>query len=169
VAGGSFEETGADVWDRVMAVNFGGVLHGTQAAYSQMLQQGFGHIVNTASTAGLTPVAKSVAYSASKHAVAGLTTSLRAEAAGTGVRLSVVVPGMVATNIFDSATNVGDYDYVRAMKRVPFKWITAEQAAAYILDGVAKDKQFITFPAYNRVLVGLNRLAPSVMSGVINR
>lgn len=168
VVGGNFEDTDDIAWRRVVDINFLGVLHGTRAAYAQMRRQGSGHIVNTSSSAGVMPVAQSVAYAATKHAVVGLSTSLRAEAASTGVRVNVVVPGLVDTAIFDSATNVGGYDYARAIKRVPFARVSPARAAAYILDGVAKDKQFITFPAYNRMLVGLNRVAPALMSRVIN-
>ena len=71
--------------------------------------------------------------------------------------------------LFASATNVGGYDYQRAIKRVPFAKVTPERAAAYILDGVAKNRSMVTFPAYNRVLVGLYRLLPDLMSKVVNR
>jgi NAD(P)-dependent dehydrogenase (short-subunit alcohol dehydrogenase family) len=73
-------------WTRVLDVNLRGVVHGVQAVYPILLRQGFGHIVNTASIAGLLPLGGLLSYSTSKHAVVGLSTSLRIEAAAAGVR-----------------------------------------------------------------------------------
>jgi len=169
VVGGPFEDMDPLTWRRIVDINFWGVVHGTEAAYSLMLRQGSGHIVNTASSAGVMPVARSVAYAATKHAVVGLSTSLRAEARKKGIRVSVVVPGMVDTAIFDQATNVGGHDYKAAMKRVPFAKISPADAATAILSGVERNRQLITFPTYNKVLTGLTRLAPDLMGKVINR
>jgi len=58
-----------------------------------MSQQGNDHIVNTASAAGLVAVPMAIAYTSSKHAVVGLSTSLRTEAAGLAVKVSIVCPG----------------------------------------------------------------------------
>jgi NAD(P)-dependent dehydrogenase (short-subunit alcohol dehydrogenase family) len=168
VVGGDFEQMDADTWRRIVDVNLWGVVHGTQHGYAVMRRQGFGHIVNTASTAGVLPVARSVAYATTKHAVVGLSVSLREEARRHGVNVSVVIPGLVDTNIFASATNVGGHDYAKAMDRVPFGKITPDAAAAHILAGVSRNRAFITFPAYNRVLVALHRLAPGPMARVIN-
>src|SRR5262249_54809852 len=86
-------------WDRVIDVDFRGVVNGVQAAYPIMRRQGFGHLVNTSSIAGLVPVAGFLSYSSSKHGVVGLSTSLRIEAATAGVRVSVLCPGTVETAI----------------------------------------------------------------------
>jgi short-subunit dehydrogenase len=169
VAGGNFELTDDALWRKVVDVNLWGVVHGTRAAYDVMLQQGSGHIVNTASSAGVVPVARSVAYTTTKHAVMGLSNALRAEAAGKGVKVSVVLPGMVDSGIFDAATNVGDYDYKRFVRKVPFAMITPEAAADRILDGVARNRQQVVFPFYNKVICALTRAMPATMSRVVNR
>ena len=64
-------------WNRVIDVNIRGVINGVQAVYPLMINQGFGHIVNTASMAGLVPIPVLAAYTASKHAVVGLSKALR--------------------------------------------------------------------------------------------
>src|SRR5439155_13844601 len=88
-------------WHKVFDVNLRGVVNGVQAAYPVMLRQGFGHIVNTASVAGLLPTPTIVSYCAAKHAVVGLSTSLRVEAAEAGVRVSVLCPGAIKTPILE--------------------------------------------------------------------
>nr|BFE29216.1 hypothetical protein GCM10010200_014670 [Actinomadura rugatobispora] len=95
--GGLAEELTLDHWDRAIDINLKGVVHGVHAAYPIMLEQGAGHIVNTASLAGLVPMPVGIPYTATKHAVVGLSLGLRAEAAGRGVKVSVVCPSFVDT------------------------------------------------------------------------
>lgn len=71
-------------WDHIINVNIRGVIHGVHAAYPVMIAQGFGHIVNTGSIAGLIPSPGEVAYATTKHAVVGLSKSLRAHAGSDG-------------------------------------------------------------------------------------
>ena len=88
IAGDTIEMT-SDQWRKIIAVNLEGVIWGTMAAYRIMAKQRFGHIVNTASCAGLSPLPLSTPYSMTKHAVVGLTRSMRPEADWHGVKLSV--------------------------------------------------------------------------------
>jgi NAD(P)-dependent dehydrogenase (short-subunit alcohol dehydrogenase family) len=67
-------------WRSLIDVNLLGVVYGTTAAYSHMVKQGHGHIVNIASVGGLVPLPTYTAYSTTKHAVVGLSTSMRPEA-----------------------------------------------------------------------------------------
>lgn len=86
-------------WNDVIDVNLRGVIHGIQAVYPVMRAQGSGHIVNTASAAGLLPAPNAGSYAASKHAVVGLSKALRIEAKEHGVRVSVLCPGVIRTPI----------------------------------------------------------------------
>ena len=88
-------------WQRAIDVDLYGVIHGVRAAYPLMLDQQYGHIVNTASLAGLGPAPGVLPYTTAKFGVVGLSLGLRAEAAASGVRVSVVVPGIVDTPILD--------------------------------------------------------------------
>ena len=91
--GGPTHEFTEAHWNRIIDVNFRGVVNGVTAAYPLMIEQGWGHIVNTASGTGLVSLPFVAAYSATKHAVVGLSTALRPEAARYGVRVSVLCPG----------------------------------------------------------------------------
>lgn len=99
--GGATEEMTAAHWQRVFDVNISGVMHGVVAAYPRMHARGAGQIVNVASLAGLIPAPYLAAYSASKHAVVGMSLSLAAEARGSGVGVTCVCPGFTDTPILD--------------------------------------------------------------------
>lgn len=84
---------------RVQQINVGGVLNGMRAQLRHMVAAGGGAIVNMTSGAGFRGVAGSSAYSASKHAVIGLTRSAAVEYAARGVRVNAVAPGLVLTRL----------------------------------------------------------------------
>lgn len=94
-----------DDWDRVMSINLKGVWLCMKAEIPQMLKQGKGAIVNTASVAGLVGLSGSVAYVAAKHGVTGLTKAAAMEYAKSGIRVNAVCPGYIQTplvqGIFD--------------------------------------------------------------------
>src|SRR5450759_5369328 len=100
--GGEVDELTTAHWTRIVDVNLLGVVSGTVAAHRVMVARGSGHIVNTASVLGLTPAPLATPYAMTKHAVVGLSLSLRAEAAARGVRVSVVCPGVIETPLLDS-------------------------------------------------------------------
>jgi len=87
------------MWDRVLGVNVTGMMRLTRAALGPMLAAGRGSIVNIASEAGLRGSAAGVAYTASKHAVIGLTRSTAYMYGPSGIRVNAVAPGGVVTNI----------------------------------------------------------------------
>jgi short-subunit dehydrogenase len=89
-----------DEWTRRQVdVNLHGVILGCKLALPAMIERGSGHVVNVASAAAKIGVPREAVYAASKHAVLGLTESLRGELRGTGVELSVVMPGLVRTEL----------------------------------------------------------------------
>jgi NAD(P)-dependent dehydrogenase (short-subunit alcohol dehydrogenase family) len=145
-----------EIWRRMVAVNLWGVVHGTTAAYPIMMRQGFGHIVNTSSVAGLIPAPLELAYTTTKYAVVGLSLALRLEAVGYGVRVSVVCPGFVRTPIMDSSPLL-EGDRAEMLARVPFRMAEPAQAARAILRGVARNRAVIVFPLHAKVLVWLDR------------
>ncbi len=90
-----------DEWDRLMSINLRGVFLGCKHAIPQMLKNGGGAIVNTASDAGLRGQAMLSAYCASKGGVVLLTKSLAVEWAEHGIRINCVCPGVIRTPILD--------------------------------------------------------------------
>jgi len=162
--GGEAQELSLDDWARVIDVNLRGVVHGVHAVYPIMIRQGFGHIVNVASVAGLVPYPFALPYTASKHAVVGLSSALRAEAAAYGIDVSVVCPGAVRTAIWERS-EVRGWDRARAqldLERRIVRWMSADDCAQAILRGVAQRRGLIVVTAEARVATMLQRLSPAV-------
>jgi len=154
-------------WNKVIDVNIRGVINGIQAAYPIMLAQGFGHIVNTASMAGLMPGPGNTVYTMTKHGIVGLSLSLRGEAALAGVRVSVICPGVIRTPILEGGGRYGKMlidvppeEMRRLFERL--RPMPPHVFARKVLDAVAKNKAIIIFPRWWRVFWWINRLSPAL-------
>ncbi|RCJ27458.1 short-chain dehydrogenase [Nostoc sp. ATCC 43529] len=105
------EQTEAE-YDHIMNVNVKGVWLSMKHEIAQMLKQGSGSIVNTSSGAGVVAVPTQPLYTASKHAVVGLTKAAALQYAKAGIRINVVAPAAIETDMFEAAT--GGQDEVKA-------------------------------------------------------
>lgn len=105
--GGSISSVDLKAWEWTLAVNLWGVIHGVKAFVGAMIERGEGHIVNTASIAGHLTSTSMGAYNTSKHAVVGFSETLQQEMleGDTGVGVTCLCPGFVATNIINSERN----------------------------------------------------------------
>jgi NAD(P)-dependent dehydrogenase (short-subunit alcohol dehydrogenase family) len=147
-------------WDRLVDVNIRGVIYGTHAAYARMRARGRGHIVNTASIAGLIPAPAFTGYAATKHAVVGLSTSLRAEGAAVGVKVSAICPGVIETPMVDGAERRGFATGLGrdALGGTPYP---VERCAKDALDGVARNDALIVVTTSAKVIHTLYRHSPA--------
>ena len=161
--GGDARDLTTDHWLRVLDVDLHGVLYGTLAAYRIMARQGFGHIVNTASGAGLLPLPFGAPYCTAKHAVVGLSLSLRLEGADLGVKVSAVCPGYVRTRVFEKAVMVNLPQELASRTPGRTKMVEPSQAARVILRGVARNRALIVFPGYVRLAWRVTCLVPRVL------
>jgi NADP-dependent 3-hydroxy acid dehydrogenase YdfG len=98
------DELRVEDWDAMIDVNIKGLLYGIAAGLPVFREQGFGHFVNVASTAGLRIVPTMAVYAGTKFAVRAISEGLRQEA-GDKLRVTIVSPGIVHTNFADSMTN----------------------------------------------------------------
>lgn len=105
--GGTVWEFSQRDWDWILGVNLGGVVNGIRSFVPGLVTQGSGHVVNTASIAGLFPAPFLGPYNAAKHAVVAISETLSVELAMAGVDVGVTVacPGWVRTRIFEAARN----------------------------------------------------------------
>jgi NAD(P)-dependent dehydrogenase (short-subunit alcohol dehydrogenase family) len=161
ITGGVHDYT-IDDWNYIVDINLMGVINGIQSAYQIMIKQGFGHIVNTSSMAGLTPEPGGTGYNATKHAIVGLSLSLRAEAALFGLRVSVLCPGVIRTSFLEGGEfsrscssirpDVNLFEKMRPMSPALF--------AKKVLNSIAKNKAIIIEPAWCKWIWRLYRLMP---------
>ena len=136
--------------ERVMDVDFWGVVNGTKVFLPHLIASGDGHVVNVSSVFGLLSVPSQAAYNSAKFAVRGFTEALRQEmiVAGHPVKVTTVHPGGIKTNIARNMTTVEGLDKDELAQTFDKKLASTspQKAARIILDGVRKNKA--------RVLVG---------------
>ena len=143
---GPFHEEEERLTRREVDVNLHGVITGTRLALERMLPRARGHIVNIASAAGKVPVAGEATYVATKHAVVGLTETLRAEYRQSGVDFSVVMPGLANTELA-SGMQAGRF----------VKLVEPEDVATAIVDALERRRFDVYVPR------SLARLIPTTM------
>lgn len=151
---GSIEQMSFKDIDRVMDVDFWGVVSGTKAFLPHLIASGDGHVVNISSVFGLFAVPKQSAYNAAKFAVRGFTEALRQEMVNDGrpVKVTCVHPGGIKTNIARNSEQVEGLDHDRlASSFDKLARTSPEKAADVILAGVEKGKA--------RVLIGTDAKA----------
>ncbi|MFV8229029.1 SDR family NAD(P)-dependent oxidoreductase [Mycolicibacterium fortuitum] len=164
VWGGDTELLTLDQWNAIIDINVRGVVHGVAAAYPQMIGQGHGHIVNTASMAGLAAAGQLTSYVMTKHAVVGLSLALRSEAAAHGVGVLAVCPAAVETPILDKGA-VGGFvgrDYFLQGQGVKTAY-DADRLAADTLRAVERNKAILVKPRRAHASWLFARLAPGLM------
>lgn len=129
-------------FDRVIAIKLTGTFNGIATFGAEMRARGQGHIVNTASMAGLIAGAQLGAYTASKFAVVGLSEVLRAEMAPYGIGVSVLCPGLVRTNLGATTAAAGS-DRVHASDQTTDAGIDPAIVGALVIDGIRSNKLHI--------------------------
>ncbi|QQZ61741.1 SDR family oxidoreductase [Paenibacillus sonchi] len=164
----AFTDMESREFDDMMDVNYMGIVRCTKAVVPHMLERGSGQIVNMASMAGKIGTARSVAYTATKHAVLGFTNALRQELRKQGIIVSAVNPGPIATEFFRTADPSGSYE-----KSVARMMMTPEHVSKKIVRLIDKGKEEIDLPGFAAVgirLYGLfPRLADKLTYNMMNR
>jgi len=163
--GGEIDSYTLDDWNDVFDVNLHGVVHGIQAVYPIMIRQHSGHIVNTASMAGLVATPAQGSYTASKHAVVALSKVLRVEAERHGVQVSVFCPGAIRTPIlaggkYGRFNGISDEQLLKFWE--PFRPMAPEKFAERALRAVLRGDAIIVVPAWWKAFWYLERLSPAL-------
>lgn len=144
--------------DRVMGVNLFGTLYMTKAFLPHLLARPEAHITNISSMGGFLPVPGQTIYGASKAAVKLLTEGLNSELLGTNVRVTVVFPGAMGTNI---AVNSGVADSLQVQSgEQPIKMLTPDKAARIILDGIEHNRYRVLVGSDSKLMDAVYRLNP---------
>ncbi len=127
-------------WDRVIRVNLTGVFICLKAELEQMMKQGGGSIVSTASAAGLIGIPGAASYNASKHGVVGLTKTVALEYATKNIRVNAVCPGFIETPMLNRVTDASVKIREQMIGAVPMKRVAAPSEIGETVAWLLSDK-----------------------------
>ena len=164
---GPFVDTEISVFEKVMAVNFFGSLYCTKAAIESLVKRK-GLIIVNESVAGIAPLLGRTGYSASKHALHGLFTSLRTELRGTGTDIMIVCPGFVQTNLQTRALGCDGKVSRHPQSRVGSQ-STPYAAAQAIFKGALRRKGMLVLTPVGKMSYWINRIAPALYESLMAR
>ncbi len=150
----------------VMDVNFYGTLYMIKSFLPHLLLRPEGHIVNISSMGGFVPVPGQSIYGASKAAVKLLTEGLHSELKDTNVKVTVVFPGGIGTDIMKNS-NVERFRPADDKSDTKYKLLTPKEAAEIIIDGMEKDKSRVIAGKDAKFMDFLSRLNPKKAADII--
>lgn len=159
--GGEIQDIPTKDFQKIMDVNFMGILHTVKAIYPSMIARKAGQIVNVTSVAGLVPLPGESAYVASKYAAVGFTECLQIEAVHYGVQVSMICPGVVQTPIYQTGEIIG-FDKNEVLNLFP-KGITAEKCAQKIIKATLSRKKVVLITLFAKFLSYNYRFFPGLM------
>jgi len=150
-----------------MHVNYMGAVYCTRHALPWLRESG-GVLVGVASLAGRTGVPTRTGYAASKHAMAGFFDSLRIELAGSGVAVTMIYPGFVATGIRENATGP-DGKPILVSPVLESRVMTAAECAARIVRAIDRREREVVMTARGKMGLWLKLLLPSLVDRIARR
>lgn len=162
------EETSLEVDRRIMEVDYFGAVALTKAVLPAMLERGSGRIVAVSSLVGHIGTPLRSGYSAAKHALHGFFDSLRAEVHDRGVRVTLVCPGFIRTDVSMNALT-GDGTPQGTLDRAQAEGMSPEECARRIVRALDKDKDEVLIGGKEVWAVHLHRLAPGLYRRLIRR
>ncbi|MRJ75754.1 SDR family NAD(P)-dependent oxidoreductase [Aeromicrobium sp. SMF47] len=158
-AGGRIELSEMDQWQWIVDINLLGVARGCRTFTPMLKQQGSGHIVNTASAAGLIHPPRMSEYNAVKAGVVALSETLLHELKPYGVNVSVVCPTFFRTNLTESLRGKDEASQKMAAKLIDRSRVSADDIAGEVLGGVEKDRHLILTDRDGRIAYAAKRFA----------
>ncbi|HEX8122475.1 MAG TPA: SDR family NAD(P)-dependent oxidoreductase [Solirubrobacteraceae bacterium] len=160
----AFCDQSPEHFEEMTRVNWLGTLYTVSAALPQLLRQGSGHIVIVSSAAGLRAFPQAAVYGATKAAQRTFADALRHELSGTGVSLTTVHPGEVATSLHDH-----ERDRMPPWSRASSRAVPAHRMADRILRAVERDERQVFYPPVTRLLGVVNGVSPAAADALLRR
>lgn len=157
------KDTEMDVYRKLMEVNFFGAVALTKAVLPSMIERKSGHIVVVSSLVGKFGTPLRSGYAAAKHALHGFFDSLRAEVARYGIKVEIVCPGFIRTDVSLNALR-GDGSMHAKMDSGQANGMSAEECATQTLKAIAAGKEEVYIGNSDKYIVYLKRFFPGVFS-----
>ncbi|MBO3654920.1 SDR family NAD(P)-dependent oxidoreductase [Acinetobacter bereziniae] len=165
--GGKFDEVSLEDWQWCMHVNLWGVIHGCHYFVPKFKQQGRGAIINVASAAGYTAAPEMTAYNVTKSSVLALSETLSAELRKDNIRVNVLCPTLVPTNIMKNGRLPGHYAGLADDLLMNHAFTTSDQVAIKTLNNLDANKLY-TIPQPDAKLFWImKRASPALYAKVL--
>lgn len=164
--GGRIDVEAISDWERVLDINLLGVVRGCQTFTPLLKEQRSGHIVNTASLAGLVHGPGMSSYNSAKAAVVALSETLGFELAPWNIHVSAICPAFFKTNLHESLQGKDTEMEATALKLITKANMTADEVASIVLKGIDKHKRIILTDRLGRQAYWTKRLARPVYNRV---
>src|SRR4051812_24594341 len=173
IAVGPWQTQTLEDYREMLDIQFWGALHTTQAVLPAMVERGEGRIANITSIGGKIAVPWLLPYCAAKFAAVGFSEGLRAELAGTGVKVTTVVPGLMRTGSFLAAYFKGDraeleYSLFAPLSGTPATTVSAERAARRIVTALRRGDAELTLGLHAKLVARANGIAPGTVAAALS-
>lgn len=162
------KDTSIEVDRQIMELDFFGPVALTKMVLPHMLARNSGHLVAVSSVVGLVATPYRSAYASAKHAIIGFHDALRAEVHAAGLKVSVLCPGFVRTNVSLSALTSDGTPHGKIDEQQD-KAMSAEVFARKAVDGLARGKGRIVIAGKERLAVYLGRLSPALLERLVRK
>ena len=163
--GATFAQTELEDWERQLAINVMGVVHGCHSFVPRMIERGSGQIVNVSSGAGFLATPFMLAYSATKFAVFGLSEGLRMELRPHGIGVTTVCPGFINTPIIGTSIMRGEHAAERQQRRIQLherRGYGPEKVAVRILKAARRNRAVAPITTEAHLTYAMSKVAPPV-------
>lgn len=165
---GLVKDTSLDVDKRIMEINYFGAVGLTKAVLPSMLERKSGHIIAMSSVVGYVGTPMRSTYAASKHALHGFYDSLRAETVDDGIKVSLILPGYIKTNISINAVTA-DGTPQNKMDNNQANGLLPEVFAKRALRGIKRGKHEILIGRTEMMAIYLKRFFPKLLARIVSR
>ncbi len=168
-AAGQMECIPLEEWERILSINFKSVVYGCRSFIPIMKEQGRGHIINVASSAGIASLPEMASYNTTKAAVISLSETLRAELSEHGIGVTAACPSFVKTNLMDSFHCTDESQRVMAKGFFNLSTCSPEEFASHTYRSVAKNRLYSIAQADGRLIWSFKRRFPELYSKMVIR
>ncbi len=165
--GGKFDEVSLGDWQWCMHVNLWGVIHGCHYFVPQFKQQGFGAIINVASVAGFTAAPEMTAYNVTKASVLALSETLSAELRSANIRVNVLCPTLVPTNIMKNGRLPKSYSSLADQLLMNHAFIDSDQVAKKTLNQLDANKLYTIPQPDAKLFWWMKRISPQLYAKLL--
>lgn len=167
-AAGNFEKLSMKEWRRIIDINLLSVVRGSKLLVPAMASQGGGHIINTASFAGIIPMKEFSIYNVTKSAVIALSETLKIELSEKNIGVTVIAPAFFKTNLMERFTCTDEKQRVMANAFLGKTKIKPEYIAKAALKAVKKNRLYVVAPLYGNIFWILKRMFPEAILSLLS-